>query len=162
MAYKTFNRRIEGIVPKTDRKTFYLPEAEDTQFNMAAAPPVQQQGMEQPPMEEQPVQDETPEAGTDTETEGRETPDAASWPIKKLVGLLRYAGAMSTQVRGAIPQEAFEVITKIENDLEEILEQLKPYVNLEDIDSEDPELEPDKEDYEAIDAEEAPEPNEEI
>lgn len=54
------------------------------------------------------------------------------WNMKQLVGILRYAGAMASGLRGGTPKEGMEVIKKVMDDLLEIGDELKQYITEED------------------------------
>ena len=126
--FKTFARKLESAVPNEYRKSFAIME-EEPKFNLAAAPAKQ---MPDAPQDEMPPEGEAPPAPEETETPEAstdESPDETTWPIKKLVGVLRWAGALASLTRGANPQEAYEVLTKLQKELSEIEEQLKPFVD---------------------------------
>lgn len=119
------SRKLENIVPKEHRKTFSLySEADDTQFNLSASPKkdADNEGIpaEQEPMAASPAPEPVEDKGAK---------DQSTWLVKKLVGLLRYAGAMAIEVRGAVPDEAFEIIDKLQDELENIAASLEPFVS---------------------------------
>lgn len=137
---------LNDIVPKELKKTFSLMEEKDTKFTFQTSPkkpeaeaPVDDEfGSEEldaPEEAEAPIDepDETPEAGDD-ESETK-------WLIKKLVGTLKYAGAMATAIRGAMPSEAHEIVEKLITDLEEMDSALKPYAVFDDDEPDDEEAE---------------------
>jgi hypothetical protein len=131
------SRKLENIVPKEHRKTFSLySEADDTQFNLSASPK-KDAGNEGIPAEQEPMAaSPVPEP-----VEDKGTKDQSTWLVKKLVGLLRYAGAMAIEVRGAVPDEAFEIIDKLQDELENIAASLEPFVSSkpqEEIETEQP------------------------
>jgi hypothetical protein len=122
------SRKLESIVPKQYKKTFSLYHEDDTQFSLSSSPKKAEGGMS--------AQDSAPAAEATNDAPGVEQSiepakgdkDKSSWLIKKLVGTLRYAGAMSTEMRGAVPDEAMEIIEKLESELEELAKSLDPFV----------------------------------
>ena len=151
---KTYARSLEKIVPKNDKSIFYLKE-DEPEFDFAVAPPVTPDAedmamggdMGEEPMEMEPG----PE---DPGVEDEETPAGpeAEWPVKKFIGLLRYCGAMASQIDEDFPQQAYEIMQKIKEDIDQIAEELAPFVDeiepedFEDDEDLEDELEPESDD----------------
>ena len=126
---RTSSRILESIVPSEYKKTFSLYVEDEPQFSLSTSPKKvdggdQSQNMSMtPPAPDAPVE---PESVTTAEKPAKG--DESSWLIKKLVGILRYGGAMSTQLKGGVPDEAAEIIDKIEKELEAIAASLEPFI----------------------------------
>lgn len=131
------SRKLEGIVPKEYKKTFSLyQEEEPTKFNLSSSPnPGGNMGGTPAPANpndtstDMGLQQPAAQEGTDTPpAEDDKTKDQSSWVVKKLVGLLRYAGAMAVELRGAVPDEANEIVEGLQEQLEKIAASLDPFV----------------------------------
>lgn len=143
---QTNSRILESIVPKEYKKTFSLYQEEEPQFSLSSSPKKPEEGMEQPeaqaPLATSPAPADAPPV--EDKPAGK---DQSTWLVKKLVGLLRYAGAMAIEVRGAVPDEALEIIDKLQDELENIAASLDPFVTTKQAEEEpeEPEAAPEEE-----------------
>jgi hypothetical protein len=125
---KTQHRILESIVPTQHKKVFGLKYLEEEpKFNLAPSPKKAEMPVNNEPdplsVEPQTTTNTTPEPQDNKASAGE-----SEWVIKKVVGMLRYAGSMSTQLRNSIPDEAYEIVDKLEKELEELAAQLEPYL----------------------------------
>lgn len=135
--FKTSSRILEDIVPKEFKSMFSLINEDEPTFNFAASPKKTNAAPEPgaagqvdpnapPPDAAQEAPQETPPAGESSDG------DKGKWLVKKMVGTLRYAGAMATEMRGALPEEAMEILDKLEKELEELSTALAPFTDQEE------------------------------
>jgi len=127
---QTTSRKLESIVPKEHKNTFSLYQEEEPNFSLSSSPktggaPADTAGAPAEPLAASPALTDAPPAPE----EGKPmTKDESTWLVKKLVGILRYAGAMAIEVRGAVPDEAFEIVDKLQDELEAIAASLEPFL----------------------------------
>jgi len=108
-----FNEKLNDIMKSKTYLEQDAPEAAPAQPETTPAQPMTQG-------------DQSPATATKTADE-----EPWEWNVKQLVGILRYAGAMASGLRGGTPEEGMEVIKKVMKDLLDIGDELKQYITEE-------------------------------
>ena len=131
---KTNNRFLEGIVPSQYKTQFGLiaedgPPAPDFKFKTPKTDDVTKDDATKQP-EKEPIDSSKQDPAPTTDKKPAGTNDQSKWLMKKLVGTLKYAGAMATEVRGSHADDAGEIndiVNKVIDDLKTISQSLEQY-----------------------------------